>query len=127
MKRFLPFFLLDAALVVTFVLIGTRNHDTNTGADGDFGVAAPFLIGLTAGWLVTQAWKRPSDVKTGVLGWVVTIVMGMVLRHFAWDEGTAGAFVVVATVFNAFTLVGWRVIRENLGKKRDPEASVRPS
>lgn len=118
MKKFLPFFLLDVALVVTFVLIGTRNHDTNTGADGVFGVAAPFLLGLVAGWLVSQAWKSPTEVKKGILIWVVTIVVGMVLRHFAWAEGTAGAFVVVATVFNAFTLVGWRVVRENRRTKR---------
>ena len=124
MRRFLPFFLLDAALVATFVLIGTRNHDTNTGAGGVFSVAAPFLIGLTAGWLGTRAWKTPTEVKTGVQIWVVTIVVGMVLRHFVWDEGTAGAFVVVAAVFNAFTLVGWRVIRENLGNKRNSQPSA---
>ena len=70
MKKFLPFFLLDVVLVATFVLIGTRNHDTNTGAGGVFSVAAPFLIGLTAGWLVTQAWKTPTEVKTGVQIWV---------------------------------------------------------
>ena len=118
MTRTLRIFLLDAALVLAFVFIGTRNHDTNTGAGGVFGVAAPFLIGLGAGWLVSGAWKRPSEVKTGVAIWAVTIVVGMLLRHFAWDEGTAGAFVVVATVFNAFTLVGWRVIRDNLGAKK---------
>ena len=124
MKKFLPFFLLDVVLVATFVLIGTRNHDTNTGAGGVFSVAAPFLIGLTAGWLVTQAWKTPTEVKTGVQIWVNTLVVGMILRHFVWDEGTAGAFVVVAAVFNAFTLVGWRVIRENLGNKRGSQPSV---
>jgi hypothetical protein len=42
----------------------------------------------------------------------------MLLRHFAWDRGTAGAFIVVATVFNAFTLVGWRVLRENIASRR---------
>ena len=124
MKKFLSSLLLDAALVVVFVLIGTRNHDTNTGAGGVATVAAPFLIGLAAGWLVTRAWKAPTAVKTGVLIWVVTIVVGLVLRRFAWDEGTAGAFVIVAAVFNAFTLVGWRVIRENLGNKRGSQPSV---
>lgn len=122
MTKTLRIFLLDAALVVAFVIIGTRNHDTDTGASGVFGVAAPFLIGLTAGWLASQAWKQPSKVETGVLIWVLTIVVGMVLRHFAWDDGTAGAFVVVATIFNAFTLVGWRVIRENFTKKQPRES-----
>jgi quinol-cytochrome oxidoreductase complex cytochrome b subunit len=53
-------------------------------------------------------------VKTGVLVWIATVVVGVLLRRFAWDESSAGAFVVVAAVFNAFTLVGWRVVRENL-------------
>ena len=46
--------------------------------------------------------------------WVITVVVGMLLRRFAWDDGAAGPFVVVAAVFNAFTLVGWRVVRENV-------------
>ena len=106
---------------------GTKRYkyvQYDTGAGGVATVAAPFLIGLAAGWLVTRAWKAPTAVKTGVLIWVVTIVVGLVLRRFAWDEGTAGAFVIVAAVFNAFTLVGWRVIRENLGNKRGSQPSV---
>lgn len=124
-KKSFGFFLVDAVLVAVFVLIGTRNHDTNTGAGGVFSVAAPFLIGLTVGWLVVRAWNQPTAVKTGVLVWIATVVVGVLLRRFAWDESSAGAFVVVATVFNAFTLVGWRVVRENLGKRK--AASDAPS
>jgi len=32
------------------------------------------------------------------------------LRHFAWDRGTAGAFIVVATIFLGATMMGWRAI-----------------
>lgn len=114
MKKTFPPFILDATLVVLFVFIGTRNHDTNTGASGVAGTAAPFLLGLLAGWLATRAWHQPMQVKTGVMIWVITVVVGMLLRRFAWDDGAAGPFVVVAAVFNAFTLVGWRVVRENV-------------
>ncbi|NBP54127.1 MAG: DUF3054 domain-containing protein [Actinobacteria bacterium] len=81
----------DAALVVLFVFIGTRNHDTDKDIAGVLSTAAPFLA---------------------------TVVIGMLLRNFAWNRGTAGAFIVVATIFNAFTLVGWRVARENFGSRR---------
>ncbi|NBN90844.1 MAG: DUF3054 domain-containing protein [Actinobacteria bacterium] len=84
----------DAALVVLFVFIGTRNHDTDKDIAGVLSTAAPFLVGLA------------------------TVVIGMLLRNFAWNRGTAGAFIVVATIFNAFTLVGWRVARENFGSRR---------
>jgi hypothetical protein len=118
MKKSFGIFVLDAVLVTVFVLIGTRNHDTNTGVGGVFSVAAPFLVGLIVGWLATRAWNQPTAVKTGVLVWIATVVVGVLLRRFAWDDSAAGAFVVVATIFNAFTLVGWRVVRENLGKRK---------
>ena len=114
MKRKLFPFVVDAALIVLFVFIGTRNHDTNEDAGGVAATAAPFLIGLSAGWLGARAWRSPNAVSSGIAVWVATVVFGMLLRHFAWDDGTAGAFVIVATVFNAFTLIGWRVVRENV-------------
>ncbi|MEY3595901.1 MAG: hypothetical protein RL576_1315, partial [Actinomycetota bacterium] len=44
--------------------------------------------------------------------------IGMLLRRFAFDDGAAGAFIVVATIFNAFTLVGWRFIAEQLSERK---------
>ena len=116
-NRVLPF-LTDVALVVLFVFIGTRNHNTDEDAAGVAATVAPFLIGLVVGWVVSRAWKSPVAVSTGITIWVSTVVVGMLLRHFAWDRGTAGAFIVVATIFNALTLVGWRVIRENVSSRR---------
>ena len=111
-------FLIDIAFVVLFVFIGTRNHNTDEDAAGVAATVAPFLIGLVVGWVASRAWKSPKSVATGITTWISTIVVGMLLRHYAWDRGTAGAFVVVATIFNAFTLVGWRVVRENIGSRR---------
>ena len=116
-RRVLPF-VADIAFVVLFVFIGTRNHNTDENAAGIVSTAAPFLIGLLVGWLFARAWKSPAAVSTGITIWVSAIVVGMLLRHFAWDRGTAGAFIVVATIFNALTLVGWRVIRENICSRR---------
>jgi hypothetical protein len=43
-----------------------------------------------------------------VLGY--TVLMGMVLRNFAFDRGTALPFVIVATLFLAATMLGWRAV-----------------
>ena len=111
-------FVADAAFILLFIFIGTRNHDTDTDTAGVFSTAAPFLIALLVGWCALQVWKAPHNVANGVGLWLITIVIGMLLRHFAFDKGTAGAFVVVATIFNAFTLVGWRFIAEQLSERK---------
>jgi uncharacterized membrane protein (GlpM family) len=116
-NRILPF-LTDTALVVLFVIVGRRNHDTDENAARAAATVAPFLIGLVVGWVGIRAWTKPTAVSTGVAVWISTVLVGMLLRHFAWERGTAGAFIVVATVFNAFTLVGWRVLRENVSSRR---------
>lgn len=111
-------FVADAAFIFLFIFIGTRNHDTDTDTAGVFSTAAPFLIALLVGWCALQVWKAPHKVANGVGLWLISIVIGMLLRHFAFDKGTAGAFVVVATIFNAFTLVGWRFIAEQLSERK---------
>jgi uncharacterized membrane protein (GlpM family) len=120
MKRKLLPFVVDAALVVLFVFIGTRNHDTDKNVAGVLSTAAPFLIGLVCGWWGSNGWKNPTAVQTGIVVWIATVVIGMLLRNFAWDRGTAGAFIVVATIFNAFTLIGWRVVRKNILTRQPP-------
>lgn len=100
----------DVLSIVIFVTIGRQNHDEGEAVSGVFRVTAPFLIGATVGWLATQAWKRPLDLRTGVLVWLITIFLGMILRHFVFDDGTATAFVIVATVFLCTFLNGWRAI-----------------
>lgn len=111
-------FVADAAFIFLFIFIGTRNHDTDTDTAGVFSTAAPFLIALLVGWCALQVWKAPHKVANGVGLWLITITIGMLLRHFAFDRGTAGAFVVVATIFNAFTLVGWRFTAEQLSERK---------
>ena len=113
---------LDVAVVVLFAAIGRRNHDErprtatlsieNSGSSLDdvARVAAPFLLGLAAGWLVARAWRRPFDVVTGCTIWVVTIALGMGLRRTVFDRGIAFSFVVVATMFTGVLLLGWRLV-----------------
>ena len=107
----------DTALVTVFVAIGRRNHDEDPGIAGLVTTAAPFLLGLAAGWVVARAWNKPFDLRTGLVVWPVTVVIGMLGRRIVGD-GTAVSFVVVATLFTGVTLVGWRAARATVAAKR---------
>lgn len=100
----------DVLCIVIFVAIGRKNHDEGEAASGIFHVAAPFLIAAVAGWIASLGWKKPIELRTGAIVWLTTIILGMVLRHFVFDDGTATAFIIVATVFLCAFLNGWRAI-----------------
>jgi len=100
----------DAMSIVIFVAIGRKNHDEGEAASGIFRVAAPFLLALLVGWVITRAWKEPLSQRSGVLISLTTIVLGMLLRNIVFDDGTATAFIIVATVFLGTLLNGWRLL-----------------
>lgn len=99
---------LDAALIVLFALLGRSSH--HEALAGSLGVAAPFLIGAAVGWLAARAWQHPTSLRTGVLVWAGTIVVGMLLRRTVFGRGVDVSFVIVASLFTALFLVGWRVL-----------------
>jgi ribose/xylose/arabinose/galactoside ABC-type transport system permease subunit len=103
----------DVLCIVIFVAIGRRNHDEDEAASGIFRVAAPFVIAAVVGWLASLAWKKPLELRTGAIVWLTTIVVGMLLRRFVFDDGTATAFIIVATVFLCAFLNGWRALVRN--------------
>ena len=107
----------DIVAVVVFVAAGRRSHDEGGSVvTGTLGVAAPFLIALGLGWLAARAWRRPFELSTGALVWVVTVVVGMLLRRVVFDRGTAMSFVVVATVVTGVLLLGWRAVAGRISR-----------
>lgn len=110
-SRRLPLALaLDLLAVMTFVVLGRRTHDEGNSFNQIAETAAPFVVGLGAGWLLARAWRRPDRVTTGLVIWPTTLLVGMVLRRWGFDDGTATSFVIVATLFLGATLVGWRLV-----------------
>ncbi|MCU1394162.1 MAG: hypothetical protein JWM34_2590 [Ilumatobacteraceae bacterium] len=110
---------IDIVLVIVFVAIGRRNHHEDEGLSGLASVSAPFLIGLAVGWLVTQVvrpHRAPMAVTTGVIVWVTTVVVGIVLRRIAFDRGIATPFIIVATITLGVFLVGWRAIAQTVSR-----------
>lgn len=109
---------LDVFSVVLFVALGLRSHDQDGAFSAVIETAAPFLIGLAAGWLVARAWRRPTSWITGVVVWPVTILVGMMIRNLVFDRGTAASFVIVATLFVGLFLVGWRAVLLVVDRRR---------
>lgn len=101
-------FVFDALCVLLMVVIGTRNHEKDTGVTGILFVAAPFWIALSLAHLAPLLQrKNRKDTNTFVV-WGYTVVMGMLLRNMVFNRGTAVAFIIVAAVFLAITMFGWR-------------------
>ena len=96
---------LDFVCVMALVVIGTRNHDTDSGFGGVFFVAAPFLLALVGAHVVVTLMNRTA-MTTAV--WLGTVGGGMVLRNLVFDRGTALPFIIVATLFLGASMFGWR-------------------
>jgi len=108
---------IDIVSVLAFVAIGRRNHDGGTAINEVLSVAAPFLIALAVAWAGGRAWRAPQSLRTGIAVWVPTVVVGLALRRLVFDHGIATAFVIVATLFLGFALLGWRAIATRRSSK----------
>ncbi len=101
---------LVAVITLVFVLIGRGTHNADPTVIGLLIAWWPFLAALGLGWLVTLAWRRPfGPVWPGLGLWAITVAGGMLFRTLS-GQGTALAFVIVATVTLGILLVGWRGI-----------------
>lgn len=110
-------FAADSVCVLIFVAIGRRNHAEGVTLAGTAETAWPFLAGLAVGWLVRQAWRAPTAVRTGVTVWLSTVVIGIALRAVT-GAGIAPSFIAVATAFTGVLLVGWRAAFTALARRR---------
>jgi FlaA1/EpsC-like NDP-sugar epimerase len=105
--------IVDVVAIIVFVILGRSSHHESGGfLVSTLKVAAPFLIALLAGHALSKAWRTPAAPSTGVIIWVTTLVLGMLLRRFAFGRGTALAFIIVASLFIGLFVVGWRVAWE---------------
>jgi hypothetical protein len=98
----------DVVCVIVFATIGRRSHAEGLTVAGIAQTTWPFLAGTAVGWLLIGGWRRPFTViPTGVVVWVCTVVVGMVLRKVT-SAGVSTSFVVVASLSTAVLLLGWR-------------------
>ena len=102
---------LDAVVLLVFAAVGRRSHDEGNPVLGAIDTAWPFLVGAgLMHLLVLLGLKRAAaSLPAGVVVWIGTVVIGMLLRQ-ATGDGTAPSFIVVATCFTGFFLLGWRAV-----------------
>ena len=104
----------DLAFVLLFATIGRLSHEEGATVAGVLGVAWPFALALLVGWLVAHrrsGW--PVRMPGSVTVWLVTAVLGLVLR-VATGGGFAWSFGVVTLVVLGVFIVGWRCAAEVL-------------
>jgi hypothetical protein len=117
-RRGLAWLGVDVACVLVFCAVGRRSHDEGLSVAGVVATAWPFLTGTFIGWLASRGWQRPTAVvPTGLVVWLCTVVVGMLLRK-ASSAGVAASFVVVAASVTAVLLLGWRTATELALRRR---------
>jgi hypothetical protein len=101
---------IDALVVLIFVIIGRSNHHHGLAIAGVISTAWPFVVGLAAGWLYVVLRKQNgSSIQSAVVVWLCTVAIGMVLRVL-FGQGTAFAFILVALGFLGALMLGLRVV-----------------
>ncbi|MDH6237946.1 DUF3054 domain-containing protein [Cryobacterium sp. CG_9.6] len=115
-------FLVDALLVLLFVIIGRASH--NEGVLGTLITYWPFLAGLVLGWLGLRAWRSPQRIRfTGLGIWVSTVVIGLLLR-VASGQGVQLSFMIVTTIVLGVFLLGWRAVAALVQRSRSRAQTV---
>jgi hypothetical protein len=112
----------DLAVLVVFVAIGRRTHDTGGAIAGFLRVLWPFVVGLVAGWLLTGLARAPLAWRRAVPAWLVTVGLGVALRIVVQGHEFKPAFTLVAVVFVGAGMLGWRgalIGVRALGERRD--------
>lgn len=95
-------------MVLAFTLGGADAHERDL---TDLGrIAWPFAAALALVWLVPAVHRAPLRLwPAGVLVWVGTTALGLVLRALT-GGGTAWTFVAVSAGLFAAGLLGWRLV-----------------
>lgn len=109
--------IVDVVAVVVFVAIGRRNHNEGTALSGVLSVAAPFLIALGISWIGLRTWREPFNRASLIATWVITVVIGLLLRRLVFDRGIATSFIIVATITLGVLLSLGRLLSRKLSAK----------
>ncbi|MFM8814920.1 MAG: DUF3054 family protein, partial [Actinomycetes bacterium] len=78
---------------------------------------APFLIALGVSWLALRTWREPFNRASWIATWIITVVIGLLLRRLVFDRGIATAFIIVATITLGVLLGLGRLLSRQLSAK----------
>ena len=119
MSQRLPVFLIDTLAVVVFAVLARLAHNTAEVPFNFLNVANtfwPFFLGLILGWILIWAKANSArKVSTGVVVWLATVIVGLVIWWLRNDAIPHWSFILVASVMSALLLLGWRTIATKIG------------
>lgn len=108
----------DLVAVIVFVIIGRASH--GEGILGLLNTLWPFAAGLLVGHvlaLLLGQRETRSNRWAGVIVWVSTVVVGMVLRAVS-GQGVQLSFVIVTVLVLGAFLLGWRFVLWLVARRR---------
>jgi len=105
--QILPAIAVDVICILIFAIIGRSSHQEANDLLGVAHTAWPFLAGCLLGTLIGRTWRRPYALRSGVAVWLGTVIGGMALRVLT-GAGVQLSFIIVASIFLAVFLIGWR-------------------
>jgi hypothetical protein len=109
-RRLLPI-VLDLVCVLAFAFGGKSSHEASDANTVVLKIVWPFAVAVIVGWLGAM-WNGMRGLRVwpgGVTILAVTYVLGMALRLVS-GRGIALGFLIVAVLFLAVTMLGWRLV-----------------
>jgi hypothetical protein len=64
-----------------------------------------------------RTWREPFNRASLVATWVITVVIGLLLRRLIFDRGIAIAFIIVATITLGVLLGLGRLLSQRLVRR----------
>jgi hypothetical protein len=101
--------LADAVAVLVFAAVGRLSHAESDDFVGLLATAAPFLVGVAAGWALPPVRRAPATLQAGVAVWLGALLLGLLIRTL-FTRSLPLTFVLVAAVTLAALLIGWRAL-----------------
>jgi glucose uptake protein GlcU len=115
---------LDALVLVLFVVVGRRSHHEGAALAGFLRVLWPFAVGLVVSAVVTRSWHDPFASRRALFMCLGVVVIGMALRISVQGRELEPSFVAVTTAFVGALMLGWRAAARRIAATRAP-ASLR--
>lgn len=123
--RWLSPLVADLGCVLALAFGGKSSHEASASDWIVLVIAWPFALaaGLAHAWLTSRRRPTGRAWPEGAVVLAVTYGIGMLLRGIS-GRGLAVGFLVVAAVFLALTMLGWRVVVQLAASRRARRARV---
>lgn len=116
-------FIADVLAIAVFALLARIAHQTEEmplNFVGWLSTLWPFVIGVivAAAVLAAAKWAGERLWPSGVVAWVITVVVGLVIWGIRNAAVPHWSFIIVATVMSGILMLGWRVIARVVLRRR---------